>query len=185
MTGYIFPCKPNPLHPSSPYFDEIDDDVRWIAEIKKNGIRCLPQSGETITLWTRHKTTVDNPLKPLREALKALPEGTLLDGELLDYKAGGSPGRLFLFDIIYLKGKPLFGSPLEERHRILESVVEDVPGVVEILKQVRVGKKHLFHSLQKDEDEGIVLKRLDSLYLISHTRCLQNPHWLKVRRKEL
>ena len=182
---YVFPCKPNPLHPTSAYFDEIDNDVRWIGEIKKNGIRCLPQSGKDIILWTRHKTTEDNPLKPLRDALRAqrLPPNTLLDGELLDHKARTSKGRLFLFDIIYLNDELLFHLTLIERRKILESVIKEVPGLIEISKQVRLGKKHLFETLDKDEDEGIVLKRLDSDYLISDRRCLQHPHWLKVRRK--
>lgn len=181
---YVFPCKPNPLHPGSLYFDELDNDARWIAEIKKNGIRCLVQSGEKPILWTRHKTTEDNALTPLRAALRALPENTLLDGELLEYKARGSQGRLYLFDIIYLKDELLVSLPLSARRKILEPIIEEVPGLIEIAKQVQLGKKNLFRTLEKDEDEGIVLKRVDSEYLISDTACRQHPHWLKVRRKE-
>lgn len=184
---YLYPCKPNTLSPTSRLFDELDRDPRWIAEVKKNGWRCLAAKEEgKLTLWTRHRTTVREPLDDLREALRGLPDGTVLDGELIHHRTRGTKGVLYLFDMLAFKGNLLVGFPLSGRRGSLEIVFKDYlagcPGVV-LAEQVRLGKKRLYlDSIEGDENEGIVLKRLDSKYPVSETRCLQNPFWLKVKK---
>jgi ATP-dependent DNA ligase len=43
----------------------------------------------------------------------------------------------------------------------------------------------LYHdSITGEENEGIVLKKVNSTYNASESRCLQNPYWLKVKRIE-
>jgi len=180
---YLFPCKPNTIKPSSKYFDELDKDPEWLAEVKKNGWRCCVYSNGKIELWTRHHTPITKPVPRLREVLsKLVPKGMVPDGEILDHRSATSPGRLYLFDLLYYKFKLITTLPLSERRKILEDNITPVPGVVEIAHQVMVGKKHLFNSLQANEDEGIVMKRINSPYIASINSCQQNPFWLKVRR---
>ena len=180
---YLYPCKPNVIKPSSKYFDELDKDSDWIAEVKKNGWRCGVYSNGSVELWTRHHTIISKPLNRLRDVLmKSAPKGMVLDGEILDHRSDRSLGRIYLFDVLYYKFKLITDRPLSERRRILEDNVLWVPGVVEIAHQVMVGKKNLFLSLEANEDEGIVMKRVNSPYNASLMRCLQNPFWLKVRR---
>ncbi|MDP2167967.1 MAG: hypothetical protein Q8J64_06525 [Thermodesulfovibrionales bacterium] len=88
---------------------------------------------------------------------------------------------------VYLKGDLLAGLPLSNRRGLLELAVRDyLPGYpfIEIARQVRVGKRKLFYESIEGENEGIVLKKLDSKYLVSDSRCPQNPFWLKVKRIE-
>ncbi len=181
---YLYPCKPNPLSLDSPFLDELDKDVRWIGEIKKNGWRCLIHRDKEVILWTRHKTVIHEPLAALRDSLRAVPEDTILDGELIHFRTQDVKGVLYLFDILVHKGRQLTHLPLADRRKILEEVAGGLTGV-ELAQQVRVGKKALYHRALLDPvNEGIVLKKIDSPYLVSEKRCLQNPFWLKVKRPE-
>jgi ATP-dependent DNA ligase len=181
---YYFPCKPNPLSPTSPFFDELDRDTAWVAEVKKNGWRCLVYRDSGLVLWTRHHTTIDEPVPELRERLMAVPDQTVLDSEFLHHRTAGIKGFLYLFDILVWKGKVLINLPLQERRKYLEGAIEP-DASIEIAHQVRIGKKQLFtQAIRQESDEGIVLKKLDSRYLVSESRCLQHPFWLKVKRPE-
>ena len=46
------------------------------------------------------------------------------------------PIQIHLFDIIYLNGEMLINKPLIERRKILESVIETIPGKFELAKQL-------------------------------------------------
>ena len=184
---YLYPCKPNTLTPDSKLFDELDRDIGWIAEGKKNGWRALPIMSEDgkLTIWTRHKTLIKEAVPELREALSGMiPAGTILDGEFINNRTKGVKGKLYLFDILMLKENLLLNIPLRERRQILESVIKETQDIV-LAQQVRVGKKRLYYqSIEGEENEGIVIKRLDSKYLASEKSCPQHPYWLKVKRVE-
>lgn len=186
---YLYPCKPNSLAPSSKYFDVLDNDTDWIAEVKKNGWRCLTAKDCDVKLYTRHQTLFRDALTPIREALENLPDQTILDGELIFTKrVKDAPDGLYLFDIITLQGKLLTDMPLYRRRTILESIFgEYLSGVPEITlaRQTRIGKKSLYHqSIGDAVNEGIVLKHINSKYIISEADCKQNPMWLKVKKTE-
>lgn len=184
---YLYPCKPNSLTADSKLFDELDRDISWIAEVKKNGWRALPITDEEgkLTLWTRHKTLIKYPVPELRDALaNMMPPKTILDGEFINNRTKMVKGKLYLFDILMLGGRLLVDLPLRERRQILEGVVKETQDIV-LATQVRVGKKRLYYqSIEGEEDEGIVIKRLDSKYLASEKSCPQHPYWLKVKRIE-
>ena len=185
--NYYFPCKPNTLNPASQLFDALDRDINWVAEVKKNGWRAMPTKDENgkLTIWTRHRTLIKEAVPELREALSSMmPDGTILDGEFINNRTKGVKGKLYLFDIIMLEGRLLIDRPLRERRKLLEGVVVEGPHI-ELAQQIRVGKKQLYHqSIEGEENEGIVIKKLDSKYLVSEKSCPQHPYWLKVKRIE-
>ncbi len=184
---YYYPCKPNPLSLESKFLDILDKDPAWIAEIKKNGWRCLVYRESGVALWTRHKTIITEPLPALRDSLRAVPENTILDGELIYFRTAEHKGMLYLFDIIAYKGRLIDDLPLHERRKYLEEVSHNARSdSIEVAQQFRIGKKELFNrAIEADSvNEGIVLKKIHSNYLLSQKRCLQNPFWLKVKRIE-
>ena len=184
---YLYPCKPNSLTPESKLFDELDRDIGWIAEVKKNGWRALTITDKEgrLTLWTRHKTLLTGPSPELKAELSGMiPAVSILDGEFINNRTKGVKGKLYLFDILMVEGKLLLDLPLRERRQILEGVVKESQDIV-LARQVRVGKKQLYYqSIEGEENEGIVIKRLDSKYLASEKSCPQHPYWLKVKRVE-
>jgi ATP-dependent DNA ligase len=184
---YLYPCKPNALTPDSKLFDELDRDIGWIAEVKKNGWRALPITDEegNLTLWTRHRTLLTGPSPELKAVLAdMMPAGTILDGEFINNRTKGVKGKLYLFDILMLEGRLLVDLTLRERREMLDSIIIEGSNI-ELAQQVRVGKKRLYYqSIEGEENEGIVIKRLDSKYLASEKSCPQHPYWLKVKRVE-
>lgn len=84
-------------------------------------------------------------------ALAAIPDGVVLDGEMVD-----PHGRqvFHVFDI------PTVAGPLEDRRKILEALVFCHP--VEIVP--RIDKRTALKQAALRNWEGVVFKRIDSLY---------------------
>jgi ATP-dependent DNA ligase len=94
---------------------------------------------------------------------------------------------VYLFDALYLKGERLTSLPLSRRKGILTPIYRDylVSPKIELAEMVRIGKRELYcKSIQGDLNEGIVPKHLGSPYPVSDAKCMDNPHWLKVKRIE-
>lgn len=186
---YLYPCKPNWIWPGE-YLDRLDNDPQWVAEVKRNGWRCLVEKDYdgVLRLWTRHKTLIPDALAALRAALADLvPMGTELDGELIDKRTKNIKGQLVLFDIIYYRGQLVTDSPLYKRRLILESIVpnnaETQRKGIHLPTWHITGKKELYAETIKNGDEGIVIKKLDSKYITGATNCPQNPMWLKLKAR--
>ena len=133
---YYYPCKPNRLAPDSAYFDTLDNDPHWIAEVKKNGWRCLAyREASGLVLYTRHHTLITDPLPDLRNFLTlTLLPGAILDGELVNNRTKGTKGLYYVFDIIQAQGVLLVDESLASRRAILERMLPPYPGVVELAR---------------------------------------------------
>jgi DNA ligase-1 len=146
------PCKPYPFFLASPLerplaeLGELDD---WQAEWKWDGIRAqlIRRQGEVV-IWTRGDEMVMESFPEIVKAGDALPDGTVLDGEILAWQ-GDAPepfsrlqrrlGRktvtakmrrdfpvVFLaYDLLEWKGEDWRPRPLAERRHQLEIVLED------------------------------------------------------------
>lgn len=144
--NYVYPCKPNRIYPNSAFFNRLDNDPAWIAEVKKNGWRCLAAKDNTLTLWTRHHTTIKDRLPELRAILDRLPPGTVLDGELLQNRTKQIKGVYYVFDIIQYEGKSVAVYPLYARRPILEACHSNLlrqDGLI-LAAQTQTSKKKLF-----------------------------------------
>lgn len=168
----------------------------WQVEWKWDGIRAqLISRGQRVFLWSRGDELLTDRFPELAELGARLPGGTVLDGEVLCWQGGdsGKPlpfatlqrriGRTFLshrilteapvaflaYDVIEHEGTDIRMMPLNERRRILESIVSTLGH----------RKLHLSPALQPDDwtharslraesrargVEGLMLKRLDSPY---------------------
>jgi len=186
--NYLYPNMPNRLYPSSPLLKSLNNSEQWVAEIKKNGWRCIVKKDKALTLYSRHKTIFTAPLTEIRSALSKLPDGTVLDGELLSGKRiKDFPESLYVFDILMWKYKPVWQLPLADRRVLLElnfTNIAQVCGKIELANQYIKNKMKLYYNSIENENEGIVIKKLNSVYCASESRCLKNPYWLKVKRME-
>lgn len=179
MLNYFYPCKPFPI--SILTLKKISEDEMWVAEAKKNGKRCLvfKENGKVI-LWNRHRNQFRN-MESMVVELENVPDGTVLDGEMILKGAGGEP-QLFLFDLPILRYTPLFVHPLCKRRELLETLNLN-SSHVSVLMQVKTNKLQFFYGLQKTDlqSEGIVLKRVDSEYVTGYVRSPKTAFWLKVK----
>ena len=173
------------------------DGVRALAFIRGAGRRrevCL--QGRNLSPLTSRYPEVVQALSRL-----PLPSGLILDGEIVALDAQGRPSfqllqrrihatkeeeiaRLqaevpvvyYVFDLLYAHGHALLDRPLEERRKVLESLIPPDP-VVRISEAVRVEGEAFFQAVRDLGLEGVIAKRLDSRYEPGR----RSPSWLKIK----
>jgi len=144
------PAKPYPFYLASPLEgspEELGDLREWLVEWKWDGIRAqlIRRRGEAI-IWSRGDEMVTAAFPEIAEAAMALPEGTVVDGEILAWqndaplpftklqrrlgrKQAGSKTRrdfpvVFLaYDLLEWESEDWRSRPMEERRLKLEDVI--------------------------------------------------------------
>ncbi|MEM9659530.1 MAG: ATP-dependent DNA ligase, partial [Planctomycetota bacterium] len=143
-------------------------------------------------LWSRGEELVHDQFPEVRDALAALPDGTVLDGEVLAWKEGHAlpfadlqrrlgrkrvskklladvPLRFVAFDVLELEGVNVRSRPLADRRRKLERLLADAKSETLGVSQLVVadGWAALAEERNGSRDrrvEGVMLKRADSPY---------------------
>ncbi len=157
---------------------KVPEGPEWTYELKLDGYRLeVVRAGTQTKLYSRRENVLNDKFPYIAAALERLPQGTVIDGELVAMGADGKPNfnRLqnfrsaedqivyYAFDILVHKDHDLTMRPLAERREILRSVLTPADHVAlsevsdqtaaQMLKFVRT------HGL-----EGIIAKRSDSIY---------------------
>ena len=156
-------------------------DPDWLYEIKWDGFRvqAVVDHGR-VRLWTRNlrdaATYFPRLLSPPRwiEAEQAIVDGEVValdddgrpDFSLLQTRLGDTSGKGLVyqaFDLLYLDGRSLLGVPLEDRKRLLQSVLRDHPRV-RFAAHVE-GEGMAYHEAAAAQGlEGIIAKLRRSTY---------------------
>lgn len=169
------------------------DESQWAFEVKWDGIRAMARCAPgRLNLLTRNqidRTTHYPELSVLKEALGS--HTAMLDGEIVTFDEQGRPSfqglashadagaRLasyMVFDLLWLDGESLLDVPyLERRERLFELELHgervQVPGHF-------IGTGTALLAASKEQQlEGIVAKRLDSLYVPGG----RGGDWLKIK----
>jgi DNA ligase 1 len=183
--------QPMPFFLASPLpagVESLGDPVAWAAEWKWDGIRGqLVVRGER-ALWSRGEERVDAAFPEVLEQAAGLPDGTVLDGEILAFRDGPLPfqalqrrlGRrtvgktlrtavpctFVAYDLLALGGVDQRGEALDVRRARLEALLANTP--------LRVSERLPFATWEelaakRNESrargvEGVMLKRRDSPY---------------------
>ncbi len=179
-----------------PYFGE-ELKGKWIVEPKVDGWRMqvIRYKDGRYELWGRRLEKTPNWTEKLSWLLVDfnIPKGTLLDTELYSEKGRRFIPSLFsrrknvlpivfVFDVIFFDGKYVGNKPLSYRKKLIESIELKPPFYrMEqcLLKDI---KKHL-NQIVKKGYEGIVIKKLDSLYPIGKDAPLTTDKWRKIKIK--
>jgi DNA ligase D-like protein (predicted ligase) len=156
----------------------VPEGPEWTYEIKLDGYRleAVRSAGET-TLFSRRENVLNNKFGFIADALNSLPDGTVIDGELVALDASGRPNfnllqnfrsaesqiSYFAFDILILKNRDLTRLPLSERRKILRSVIEPSDHIA--LSEVSDRTAAEMLTFVRDHGlEGVVAKRSDGVY---------------------
>jgi DNA ligase-1 len=186
--------RPYPFFLAAPLEDApaaLGDPAAWLAEWKWDGIRVQAvRRGGRVDLWSRGEELVTPRFPELTAALPALPDGCVLDGEVLAYREGALPfavlqrriGRLELtarilaeapvtlmaFDLLEERGADLRERPLAERRSRLEALLARAPSALCVSPRLPFASWEelavLRGSSRARHVEGVMLKRLDSAY---------------------
>lgn len=185
---YYYPPKPMRIYLNSEIMEEINNSSKWVAELKKNGWRCLvwKEDGK-IYLYNRHgqrSTTMENASPELMMYLTmTIPDSTVIDGEFLDRRLQKKEfkGIYYAFDIMYHEGKSMMTFPFEYRRSILEKIIQPYE-YLWIPQQIVSNKIGYYHdALKSPENEGIVIKKLYSPYGGGFDSSKTVSYWMKLK----
>jgi DNA ligase-1 len=178
----------------------LGDVAAWQAEWKWDGIRAqVVRRGGSVFIWSRGEELMAGRFPEVEEAARLLPEGTVLDGELLPWvgelplpftemqrRIGRTtlsrkvlaevPVRLVAYDLLEEGGADARARPLAERRAALARVVAALPRGAAITLSPVVDAAAWDDLAARQADarrvgaEGLMLKRLDSPYGVGRRR---------------
>jgi bifunctional non-homologous end joining protein LigD len=189
MPDFIEPCL-------ATLSAEAPASAGWVHEIKFDGYRVQARvAGDNVTLKTRTGLDWTAKFPAVEDACAALSgHDVILDGEiasidengvsnfsaLQDDLKNGRQDRMtyYVFDLLYLDGQDLTGSPLIERKRTLMSLFEELPkdGVIRLSEHFAEDGPTMLKHARNLHLEGIVSKRADGPYRSGRTH-----DWLKTK----
>ena len=171
----------------------------WQIEWKWDGIRgqLIKRSGQ-VFIWSRGEELVTDKYPELKIAAASLPDGTVIDGEILAWRKGRpmpfselqrrisrktvgkkllqeAPVAFLAYDLLESDGRDIRQTALERRRAALSRVIAPLPGNrIQISPVVAAGSWKAFAALQRQSRsrgvEGFVMKRFDSVYEVGRRR---------------
>lgn len=201
--------RPYPFALAHPLDDlaDLGPPADWAAEWKWDGIRGqLILRGGTHHLWSRGEDLLTDRFPELAQIADFLPQGTVIDGEVLAYadntplpfsalqtritrKAPGrkllaeTPVILMAYDLLEHQGRDIRGEPLSLRRALLASL----PHAPALRLSPQLDFKdwddltQAHASADSQRAEGLMLKRLSSPYAVGRKR----GDWWKWKREPL
>ena len=169
------------------------DGSRWQYELKFDGYRAIAfRTRDKIHLRSRNDNDFSIRYASIVKGLAKLPAETVIDGEVVALDEHGRPSFnllqnrgsskvplvYFVFDLLMLAGKDLTREPLTVRRGILETKV--LPKLIEPVRYaapLEATLPVLVQSVKAQGFEGLVAKRLDSVY----EPGLRSGAWMKMR----
>lgn len=200
--------------PAESLEQEMGDARAWQMEYKLDGIRAqLVKRAGDVWLWSRGEELISEQFPELIEMGRGLPDGTVLDGEVLvwpdneDKPASFAdlqkrlgrkqvsarllnqhPAVLVVYDLLERHGRDLRDEPLSVRRAALQALLE--PFVASKLRLSPVLPANNWHeavawqqSARHHRAEGLMIKALDAKYGIGRTRAA--GRWFKFKLEPL
>jgi DNA ligase 1 len=205
--------KPFPFFLAHPLKDEVDtlgplND--WQAEWKWDGIRAQLVVHENVAaLWSRGEELISESFPELMAIAKALPVGTVLDGEILAWSFADDQPQPFAqlqqrttrkklsvkmlkeiptvfvcYDLLQLQGQDIRQQTLRERRQKLEQVVAQTAHAhLKISPVIEasswIALAHLRDQARTRLVEGLMLKSLQSVYGAGRLKNVTGGDWWK------
>jgi DNA ligase-1 len=178
----------------------LGDPAEWQAEWKWDGIRAqmIKRAGQ-IFIWSRGEDLATEKFPELHPFLNALPDGTVLDGEILSFQNGlpmpfnvlqtrigrknltkkileDSPVAVIAYDCLEYKGEDIRYKTQAERREILEEIQGETqyPDVFRLSSLITFNSWHELGVIREQSRamiaEGIMLKRKNAPYQVGRRR---------------
>lgn len=176
------------------------DDPDSIFELKLDGIRCIAYCNNSTDLRNKKDMKLLPRFPELKDIHNNCKEKCILDGELIVVKNGVPdfyelqkrtllsdlfkiqlassklPASFVAYDILYYKDKEVTELPLMERKKILADVVIESERI-SVSRYVETNGVMLFELAKKQQLEGIVGKKKESLYWFDK----RTKDWIKCK----
>ena len=188
--------RPYPFFLAYALEDEVEalgDPSAWQAEWKWDGIRAqvIRRNAQTF-IWSRGEELVTDRFPEIAAAADFLPDGTVIDGEIMPWKdgkplafaqlqrrigrksLGGAiltevPVVLIAYDLLETEGRDVREEPLAERRKMLVGVTDAARSTAfvpsPVVSMATWDDARAAHASARDRcAEGLMLKRRDSAY---------------------
>lgn len=149
----------------------------WSYELKVDGYRLQAVKRGGITkLMSRRESNYSSQFPTILTALKDIPDGTVIDGELAalddmgkprlnllqNYRSRRAPIVYFPFDIMFYRGTDVMDRPLSERRSLLREVCRESEYlIISVVMETLPG---ILEFVRSNDLEGVIGKRRDSAY---------------------
>ena len=180
--------------------EELGNPEEWQAEWKWDGIRSqLIHRKGNFFIWSRGEELVTDKFPELQLIGKTIPDGTVIDGEIMPYHDGKplsfhilqtrigrknlspkilkeAPVALFAYDLIEWNGADIRLKPLDERRKTLEEVVahSNLKELFLLSPAVEFSSWNELTEKRKlsreNISEGLMLKRKNSEYKVGRKK---------------
>jgi DNA ligase D-like protein (predicted ligase) len=167
------------------------DGSHWVYEIKLDGYRAIAvKSDGKLRLFSRRRKSFDQQYPQIVEALADLPDGTVIDGEIValddtarpqfnllqNYRSEARRIRYFVFDLLCYENRDTTSLPLVERRKLLRSL-KFQSAKIQMLDYFETSAANMIAAAKQQGLEGVIAKRRDSLYQPGR----RTGAWLKLR----
>jgi DNA ligase-1 len=173
--------------------EALGDASDWQAEWKWDGIRAqvIRRDGRTF-IWSRGEELITDRFPEIAAAADFLPDGTVLDGEIMPWKEGAPlpfaqlqrrigrkslsgrilaevPAVLVVYDLLESGGTDIRGEPLAARRALMERTIIEarapafVPSPIVPLSRWSDARESYARARERSA-EGLMLKRRDGEY---------------------
>jgi len=165
----------------------------WIYEIKWDGYRAMAEVKKNdVSLYSRNGNSFNDLYPLVVKALKQLNINAVLDGEIIIVDENGKsnfqllqhfgtdnthPIEYRVFDLLFIKGKNICNLPLAKRKELLKNLIGKGNEVVKYSDHIEETGNEFFEIAKKNDLEGIIAKRADSLYAPG----VRTSNWLKIK----
>jgi ATP-dependent DNA ligase len=189
------PAAPYPFFLASPLEEDpatLGAVSGWLAEWKWDGIRSqlIRREGQCF-IWSRGEDLVTERFPEIVAVAAGLPDGVVLDGELVAWRDGAirpfadlqqrigrkklTPAilesvqvRFLAYDLLERNHVDLRQQPLRERRQQLETLLEGAPDILSVSAAIVANSWEELTRLREESRsravEGLMLKALDSTY---------------------
>ncbi len=197
--------KPYPFYLAYAVEDNFQEDLgpisKWSFEHKWDGIRSqVIIRNDEVFVWSRGEELVTDKYPEFQKFLSAIPNGTVIDGEILPFGEGEignfnalqtrigrqniskallkkTPVILHAYDLLEWQGEDIRQKPFSERRKILDELIQNCNSIElglylsETMNFETWEEAAAERDLSRDKrSEGLMLKRKDSPYLVGRKK---------------
>jgi bifunctional non-homologous end joining protein LigD len=160
--------------------ESLAEGPNWLLELKLDGYRALAiKTGGKVQLRSRNNNDFTSRFPAIAKALGAIPDETVIDGELValdesgrpsfntlqNYGSSRAPLFYYAFDLLVLSGRSVMNESLDARRDLLErKVLAKLTEPVRYSPALSGSISELVQSVKAQGLEGLVAKRRDSRY---------------------
>ena len=173
--------------------ESLPEGKNWLYELKLDGYRALAiKTDSVVQLRSRNNNDFASKYPRIPKALAAMPDETMLDGEVVALDASGRPSFntlqnytsatapifYYVFDVLVLKGRTVMNETLDVRRELLRSeVLPKLREPIRYAEELHGSVSDLLKAVRSFGFEGVIAKRRDSLYETGK----RSGAWRKVR----